>query len=353
MSKYIFDKIHESASLQDPMYTSDDHARWLVRKDQADIDIMSDAEVKFILLGVNKLVATIKYENENYFCFSGLGEAVNLPANLEEIESTPGLFACVIYCAQLKSFATASQARDALEQQYRGVDEYSGHALEQIEDLFQKLYFAKANIDASSTYLNNLDRVAGAYIASQYLSHPLEINYNLRSRLITFFEAGDETIPFNLPLQGILSYNWPSLFLDLYRCLEQLYTVIKLKSLVEKLPYNGALAELAYLLEDQLSWRPKEQDALASILSSSNEATRSKVISAFNPDTQSGMEYSASKCAAHIYKLRNSHVHFRPAMKAETRSTEQWNEIVIAMCDMVDEVYEALGNEFLKNRVSS
>jgi hypothetical protein len=37
-------------------------------------------------------------------------------------------------------------------------------------------------------------------------------------------------------------------------------------------------------------------------------------------------------------------------MKAENKSGEQWNEIVIAMCDAVDDVYEALGIEFLTDR---
>src|SRR5690606_22332176 len=96
--------------------------------------------------------------------------------------------------------------------------------------------------------------------------HPLEFDSNLQSRLLALFESGADTIPFSLPLQGLLSYSWPSLFLDLYRCLEQLYTALKLKSLVGKISHNGSLADLAYLLEDELSWRPKEQDALASIL---------------------------------------------------------------------------------------
>ncbi|MGK8678508.1 hypothetical protein [Serratia marcescens] len=113
------------------------------------------------------------------------------------------------------------------------------------------------------------------------------------------------------------------------------------------------MADLAYLLEDELSWRPKEQDALASILTHSTEETRSKILSAFKFDVSKLTEYSASKCAANIYKLRNSHVHFRPAMKAENKSSEQWNEIVIAMCDAVDDVYEAIGIDFLTDRTKS
>ncbi|MEA8826924.1 hypothetical protein PZS68_20065 [Klebsiella aerogenes] len=332
------------------MYLADDNGRWLARKDEVDLNLMTNAEVEVLTLGAKMFAISIKNGDDKYFCFCGLDIPEQLPANLEETDPTPGLFSCVVFCAQLQAIATASQARDILEQQYFGQEGYSGHELNEIVPLFPALYFLKETTKDSTPYLNNLERVAGAFITAGYSSHPLEVNASLRLRLLSLFEAGSETIPFGLPLQGLLSYNWPSLFLDLYRCLEQLYTVLKLKSLVTKLPYNGALAELAYLLEDELSWRPKEQDALASILAHTVEDTRSKILSAFKLNITDSTEYSASKCASYIYKLRNSHVHFRPAMKAENKPTEQWNEIVLAMCDAVDDVYEALGIDFLKDR---
>lgn len=347
MSKYIFARIHESASSVDSMYIADNEIRWLARKDDDDLNLMINAEVNVLILGAKTFAVSIKNGSDTYFCFSGLVVPEQLPANLSEIELTPGLFSCVVYTANLPALATAAQARDILEQQYSGQEGYGGHEIDEVAPLFPKLYFVKANENISTNYLNNLERVAGAFISAGYVSYPLEVNDNLKLRLLSLFEAGAETIPFALPLQGILSYNWPSLFLDLYRCLEQLYTALKLKSLVTKLPYQGALADLAYLLEEELSWRPKEQDALASILSHSTEGTRSKILSAFKFDVSELTEYSASKCAANIYKLRNSHVHFRPAMKADNKSGEQWNDIMIAMCDAIDDVYEALGVEFL------
>ncbi|HBS5906501.1 TPA: hypothetical protein MAK97_003091 [Klebsiella variicola] len=352
MSKYIFRKIHESASSLDSMYIADDKKRWLARRDEVDSDLMANAEVEFIILGAKAFAVSIKNGSDNYFCFSGLVDPVQLPDNLSEIEPTPGLFSCVVFTVELPAIATAAQARDILEQQYQGQEGYGGHEISDILPLFPKLSFVKSIKNINPAYLNKLERVTGAYIATGYNSHPLEISDDLKLRLRSLFEAGAETIPFSLPLQGILSYNWPSLFLDLYRCLEQLYTVLKLKNLVTKLPYKGTLSQLAYLLENELSWRPKEQDALASILAHSTTETRSKILSAFKVDIAELTDYSSSKCASHIYKLRNSHVHFRPAMKSEITPTEQWNLIIIAMCDAVDDVYEVLGSEFLIDKSS-
>jgi len=350
MSRYIFDQIHSSALAHDPHYLADQNKRWLARKDEEDLRLMVNAEVKVLALGARTFAISIENGDDRYYCFSGLAIPDQLPTNLDEVEPTPGLFACVVYCAELKSLGTASQARDILEQQYGGQDGYIGHELSDITPLFPTLHFAKVRTGVDAPYLEILERVVGAYIAAGYPGHPLEIDDRLRSRLLTLFEAGADTIPFSLPLQGLLSYSWPSLFLDLYRCLEQLYTAPKLKGLVEKIPHRGSLAELAYLLEEELSWRPKEQDALASILALSSNDTRSKILSAFEFDVADLTDYPSIKCAKAIYKLRNSHVHFRPAMKAETKPSNQWNEIVIAMCDAVDDVYDVLGVEFLKDR---
>ena len=350
MSSYIFDQIHATALAQDPHYLADQNIRWLARKDEEDLSLMVNAEVKVLALGARTFTISIENGDDKYYCFSGLAIPDQLPTALDEVEPTPGLFACVVYCAKLQALGTASQARDILEQQYARQPGYAGHELSGIAPLFPSLYFVKMRAGVDAPYLQVLERVAGAYIAAGYPGHPLEVDNRLRLRLLSLFEAGADTIPFSLPLQGLLSYNWPSLFLDLYRCLEQLYTALKLKGLVEKISHKGSLAELAHLLEEELSWRPKEQDALASILALSSNDTRSKILSAFEFDVAELTDYSSSKCAKSIYKLRNSHVHFRPAMKAEPKSSAQWNEIVTAMCDAVDDVYDALGVEFLKER---
>ncbi|WP_336279944.1 hypothetical protein [Cronobacter dublinensis] len=349
MSTYIFERIHSSASTNDPLYLIDSKSRYLARKDEDDVNLMTHAAVNVLALGAKMFLVTIRYKEDYYYCFSGVPVPAKLPPNLEEVAATPGLFACIIYCAQLESLATASQARDILEEQYLGQEGYEGHDLDDIALLFPNLYFIKSNNHAELSYLSQQERVAGAFIASGYPGHPLEIDKALQGRILNLFLTGAETIPYDLPLKGLLSYSWSSLFLDLYRCLEQLYTSLKLMSLVEKIPFDGTLAELASILENELSWRPKEQEALGGILSHTSEETRRKIMNAFD---KSALDYAPAKCASYIYKLRNSHVHFRPAMRAEAKNAKQWNEILIAMCDAVDEIYEALGDGFLNAKTN-
>ncbi|MGK8678507.1 hypothetical protein [Serratia marcescens] len=190
MSTYIFNKIHESASDLDSMYIADNKGRWLAPKDKDDLNLMSNAEVDVLTLGAKTFAVSIKNGSDNYFCFSGLVAPEQLPVNLSEIEPTPGMFSCVVYTAKLPALATAAQARDILEQQYDGQEDYGGHQISEIAPLFPKLYFVKANVNISTNYLNDLYRVAGAFIVAGYISHPLEVNDNLKSRLLSLFQAG-------------------------------------------------------------------------------------------------------------------------------------------------------------------
>lgn len=353
MSGYIFNGIHSAATAYDSSYQSDDKIRWIKAKDPDDLNLMSDADVRVLSLSARAFTVSITDGEDKYFCFCGLDIPSCIPTNLEEVDVTPGLFACVVFCSKLGSSTTSSQAKNVLQQQYLHQEGYEGHDLSEIIALYPSLYFLKEKEKNKTPYLNNLERVTGAFIACGYNTHPLEIKSNVITRILTIFEAGEETIPYKLPLQGLLSYNWPSLYLELYRCLEQLYSVLKLKSLVQKIPYTGALAELAYLLEDELAWRPKEQDALASILAHTSENSRQNILSAFGINTSTITDYSSSKCAQYVYKLRNAQVHFRPAMKASELPDSQWNDIVLAMCDIVDEVYKALGSDFLHIKAHS
>lgn len=348
MSSYIFDRIHAAALASDPLYVGDQHPRWLARKSDEDSQLMADADLQFLPLGLKAFIVSIKFGVDSYYCFCGLPVSEELPHGLLEAEVTPGLFACVINVAEVPSNATASQARDILEDQYRGRDNYNGHELAEVEALFPVLRFSKVSESFEAPYLDSLERVAGAYVAAGYPGHPLEINKELRSSLISLFEGANDTVPFHLPLQGILSYTWPALFLDLYRCLEQLYSAPRLIELVSKVSHKGPLADLAFILEDVLTWRPKEEEALGGVLDRTSDSTKLLILDAFTPGVKELPDKSAEKCAKHIYRLRNSHVHFRPAMKAEHKTSGQWNDIVFAMCEAVYEAYEKLGVGFLK-----
>lgn len=307
---------------------------------------MAKAEVNLLPLGTRTLAASINHKGECYFCFIGFPLPAELPPGLEPIDATPGLFSSVIYESDVKATATAAQIRDIIQDQYSGANDYSGHDLNDILILFPKMYFFQKSKNTDQIFLQQLERVAGSYVARGYQGYPLDLSVKSLQSLADLFEAGPDTVPYSLPLQGLLSYNFPSLFLDLYRCLEQLYSAPKLLNLAETMTHKGSLADLASLLEKCLSWRPKEEEALSALLSHISPKTRKSIVSAmclYSPRP----EATAQKCASLIYKARNSYVHFRPAIKVEIITTENWSKIISAMCISTQEVYFYFGELFL------
>ncbi len=346
MSGKLFRKLQTAALADDPDFPDDLHARWIKRKSEEDSTLMAEAKVGILPLGMLSLCASIEHFGEKYFCFAGLPLPDELPVGLEPIDPTPGLFACVVVEGDMPANASAARVRDLLEGQHKDVEGYIGHELEDIMPLFPKLSFFRLD-DPSQIYATKVERVAGAYIAKGYPGYPLPLSSETIAALGSLFDSGPDTIPHHLPLQGLLSYNWPAFFLDLYRCLEQLYSAPKLAVLKNQVTHAGSLSDLALLLENILAWRPREEDSLALLLEKIPMEAREGLISAICEGEQTP-EATAAKCATHIYRLRNSHVHFRPAMKASAIAPAQWDRIVRAMVRAVSEVYTEYGEAFLE-----
>lgn len=350
MSQDIFRKIQAAALASDPHFPDDGHSRWIKRESLDDANLMAEATVTILPLGVNMLAASIDYKAERYFCFVGLPCPEEPPTGLEAVNATPGLFASLVVAADIPASATAAKVRDVIEGAHRDVPGYEGHSLIEIMELFPRLSFYRSINSSDEVYLSQLERVSGSYCARGYNGFPLPLGSQTIHSLIDLFENGPETVPYQLPLRGILSYNFASFFLDMYRCLEQLYSAPKLGSLSAKIRHDGSLADLASVLENILSWRPKEEESLCALLRDVSSNSREAISVAIGGNKGTISDPTAEKCASLIYRLRNSHVHFRPAMKAENIPDWQWEAIVSAMCRVVIEVYVEFGIRFLQER---
>lgn len=345
MSKALFEEIFAAAKLHDPSFSSDDKVRWIKRLSAEDAEFMASADVEVLPLGTRALASSIRYETERYFCFVGLNETDAPIIGLQAAAPTPGLFSSVAHVAALRSIATASQVRDVLEGQYMGVADYDGHDLFEVMKLFPAMRFVKGIRD-DLVYLDDIRRVTGVYYLAGYQDYPLNLGKETRDALSNLFLEGDDCLPYHVLLQACLSNSWAELFLCLYRAIEQLYCAPRLNNLLKNISHSGTASDLAEILENVLSWRPREEEALSSLLGRTSAESRAAIFNAI-VGSVGNLDIKPEVCASHIYKLRNSHVHFRPAMKAQAMSDKSWNSIVLAMCDILAEVYMVFGTDFL------
>jgi hypothetical protein len=96
-----------------------------------------------------------------------------------------------------------------------------------------------------------------------------------------------------------------------------------------------SLLEFAAKIENVTGWRPKEEDAidrLCVLLPPAAEALFENVKTGLG----GGVD---QKIARWLYELRNSVVHFRPAIKQLHLNDAQWDEIFRATLLLIDKIY--------------
>ena len=183
----------------------------------------------------------------------------------------------------------------------------------------------------------------GVLLSVFYGQGPIELSDEALNSLKELYESGSSHVPFRNIVQGHLAMTWSGFFLELYRAIEQLYSVPKLTNLTDQWASPKPFYELAELLENQLGWRPKEEDALRELIESCGASLLDMLANELCPNA----ENKAQAVAKAIYRQRNSLVHFRPAMPEQDYSTQQWNNRISLMIKLVSELYERHGENYM------
>jgi len=363
MNKSIFDLLLLRAEQEGVVIQNADKSRFIAKIAEADSLLLSDAELNPLLLGRRSRLVQVKHGTELYFCLFGVSGLELLPEGMENIPLTPALFTCAVLEGKVLPIATGSEIKDAIESDFRGVMGYGGHDVTVIATLFPTVLVYKGNSDYE--YQHNIQRVMGSFLVRALDDLQIELEEATVNSLVGFFEAGSHHIPFEILLRGIMSVTWEGLFLDAYRCIEQIYSCIKVSSLRSDWASGRPLRELAELLESHLAWRPKEDDALASILERCDPVVIKDACSLLNvPLDETVMangqevvrvrtdEKLARSVAKNIYAIRNNLVHYRPVHELVKKSDGEWNAIVRLMLKLVRESYELFGPSFFENNIN-
>jgi hypothetical protein len=346
MSRALFAGLIAKAADDGVVIKDSTAVRWVARYSDEDAELAAKADVATLVLSRQLRAATIRYNDVSYFVTIGFPECEELPAGLESRPLTPGLFGVAIHELAIRSVASGSRIRDAIEDRFAGMADYVGHSLEAIQALYP--YMGCWALDTKYEVTKSLPRLVGSYLASSYIDGPLEFEYNLRLACKRAFESGSRHIPYDLILQGLMSFSWSGFFVELYRCIEQLYAVPRLLELTDGWASQASLRDTAELLEKVLGWRPKEDESLARLLKTGcSSATLNLAIQSFKADVHGDLPNASESAARAIYKARNSHVHFRPSKPTSNFSEAEWNAIIQSMLAIVVDLYGKYGRSFL------
>ena len=343
MSQDLFAKLVDAVEASpDRVLTNSEAPRWIKKLSDEDATLMSQADVKEACIVTRQLRASmLQHEDTKLLCVSGLETDEFLPDAYDALELTPGLFALAVAELKLVPKASATEIFDAIEGSFQGEDGYEGHDLEDIAKLFPDVSIFQLNERAVSS--GSIWRSLGVLLSVFYGQGPIELNEETLECLKDLYESGSDYVPFKNIVQGHLAMSWSGFFLELYRAIEQLYSVPKLVKLTDWWASSKPFYELAELLEHQLGWRPKEEDALRELMESCDASLLDMLANELCPDA----EVKSKSVARAIYKQRNSLVHFRSALPEQDYSTPQWNKRISLMIKLVSKLYEKHGENYM------
>ena len=348
MSTQIFQRLISHANDAGVQVSNAEKPRWIRKLNDDDALLMARADVPSQQKITRQIRALqIEHNEARYFAVLGLTEVDTMPDGLGHVELTPGLFSVVITQSDIQPSATALEVLNAIGARHAEDKDFDGYDLSDISLLFPDISIFEA--DQNHEYTSNVVRVLGALTARSYSDGPIEPSADTLAKVSSLFEGGSAHIPFENILQGLLSISWGGFFLELYRAVEQLYAVPRLLALVEAWPTPLSYRQLADLLENHLSWRPKEDDALAKLINGCDSVIVQELAETFSKDRDTSQGNLAGKVASDIYRVRNSLVHFKAALGQENHTDYAWEPMIVAMLDLVQDIYQRHGARFNYN----
>ena len=311
---------------------------------------MAKGDARTLVISRQVRLVRTSFKGETFFCIFGLTEPEQLPLGLELADATPAIFTVGVLEARIQptSSVSASDIRDAIEGDFVGSSDYQGHELADIARLFPRVSVYR--VAQHEPYLQSDQRVLGALLARSYADGPIQILGPTIEKLWSTFESGSKFIPYQNLVQGLMAISWEHLFLETYRCLEQLYAEPRVSALRGQWHSKLSLRELAAMLERHLSWRPKEDEALSKIIASCDVACVASLCNAFGMNEPlENLTARAEAASRKVYDLRNNVVHYRPIHEVIKKTDAEWDSVVLALLDVVNQVYESRGAPFFED----
>lgn len=347
MSQALFCRLVDHAE-QEGMPVAHPHGgRFIKRTNDIDADLMAAGRATAVVLTRQIRLVRIEHADQMYFCTFGLPEPDEPLLGLENIPATPGIFALATIEANIhpRRAVTAAMIKNVLDDAYidneRG---YAGHDLDEIMYLFSAI--AVYRTTDQQEYLTITERVLGSILARTYRDGAISLQPETVEIFTRVFEQDSAFIPFRNLIQGLLSISWETLFIEIYRCIEQLYALPRVEGLKTVLLCDSPARELAKMLEEHLSWYPKEEESFKALVRLWDETIVSAICVGLQGGEGDTHDKRCDNAVRQLYRFRNQIVHYRPIHETIKKSDDEWSIIVRGMLRIVSHLYNTRGAAF-------
>lgn len=314
-----------------------------IKTDDADKDWLRTLSIDESLSVLPKLkTAVFTFDVKKYFVIIGWYDAENSEDLFTSVDINAGMATALISDLNipLRSRVDPLEIVNEILPAYRGKDEYEGHDFETVTNFFDGFHVFEINENAALPG-GDIYRLTGSFICQNKEKLPLPFSDGTLSGFEKVFFEGAVKIPYEFILMSLNAVQWKHSFLDLYRCVEQLFFVSALDDFHKKLSTEMSLIDFCVEMEDVTGWRPKEEESLAKLLTDTPEYAM-KLLEEVKTASTANAEANIAKW---FYKLRNSIVHFRPTLNTVVLDDASWDKLIRACLSIIYYHYDVYDKE--------
>jgi hypothetical protein len=282
------------------------------------------------------------YQNETYFIY--VGEEVDIAIEgFEPIELNAGIFTALIGELNIQVigdpisiFNTVFYQDFEDDKKMESLDRWS-YKFEQLSEFFMPFCIYKVAPDSpfqnSDAKAISISRLIAFFLIKTKKHMTLKFlieTLNDYEKIILETSQESTWVPYDNLLSSLIAYKWKYSFLEVYRCLEQLFSVVNLMDVHQKIKTSIDLMDLANYLEKGLGWHPQEDQAINEMIKESSTGIKEILEKA-----KVGTDYNDENIEKFFYKIRNDIVHFRARQKEPDFDNTQWNLLVQASLRLI------------------
>ncbi len=211
-------------------------------------------------------------------------------------------------------------------------ENYHGHQLEDLQEVFENVS-AYEIVEESSLIKNDVYDV----YAYHFLKLEREKIGRWDKKTLDLFEdiifSGNDKIPYHNIVMSMLANQWNHSFLETYRCIERLFSVIRLEAFYDVLGTELTLLAVAKEIEEKISWRPNEETAIQEIFKNIDTTAIENVKNSYKQVKGMGV-------AKWYYKeIRNPIAHYRAVHSPLDLKEKEWNILLQFNLSVIEYLY--------------
>lgn len=340
-NKHIFNELASIARQSDrgdDSYTLDRH---YIKTDENEKEWLQNLTVSSQQpISPRLITGKIKFKEEEFIAIIGWDPShikiENLEGILAQQQMNGGIFTALVY----ELHVPVKQHIEPLEIYNLAEEEANdrgllGHEWIAIEKFFEPILLFRI-LETSPVPSSDLARLSCLFIINNPQNLILPFSNNTLETFERIITEGVDSLPFEDLLQCLNSFQWKYSFLDVYRCIEMLFSLPFLEELYKYSSVQVPFEIFSKNMEEYLNWRPNEEVAIQKLFENLPFQAKKLLteVKASMPEAE-----NTSLETWFYKKIRNPIVHHRNFLQSVRFEKDDWDKLLHATLIITDHLY--------------